>query len=186
MQNLTSNSPTPIHIVLIGLMGCGKTTVGRELHRTMNLPFLDTDAAIEKEQKTSIPEIFANQGEDYFRSLETSLLRNIQSTPENGAMIISTGGGIVIRPENRKLLLSLGYVVWLNADVDTLLQRVSRCSNRPLLRTPDPRQTLADLMAERTPWYNESSHLSINTSNLTVPEIVFGVMESAHVFMSRR
>lgn len=186
MQTSTSDSSTPLHIVLIGLMGCGKTTVGRELHRTMNLPFLDTDAVIEKDQNTTIPEIFAGQGEDYFRGLETSLLRRILTTPENGSMVISTGGGIVIRPENRELLRSLGYVIWLHADVDTLLQRVSRCSNRPLLRTPNPRKTLSDLTAERTPWYKESSHLSINTSNLTVSEIVFGIMESAHVFMSQR
>lgn len=182
MPSVPSDSPQSLHIILIGLMGCGKTTVGRELHRTMELPFLDTDAAIEKEQQTSIPDIFATCGEDHFRDLETNLLKRTLAIPNNGPMVVSTGGGIVIRPENRQLLRSHGYVVWLHADVDTLLQRVSRCSNRPLLKTPDPRRTLADLMQKRMPWYKETSHLSIDTSNLTVPEIVFGIMESVHVF----
>lgn len=99
--------------------------------------------------------------------------------------IISTGGGITIRPENRKLLKELGFVVWLHTDVNTLYQRISRCSNRPLLQAPDPRGVLARLMDERLPFYQETAHLTIDTANLHIHEITFGILESARVFRSR-
>ncbi len=177
--------PVQSHLILIGIMGCGKTTIGKELHRTMNLPFLDTDVAIEQEQQTSIPHIFATYGEDQFRDMETNLLQQhlVSST---SPMIVSTGGGIIIRPENRRLLHAIGFVVWLYATPDILFQRIARCTNRPLLQTPNPLQKLRDLVEERSPWYRETAHMAIDTSDLTIHEIVSGIMDSYRVAMNQR
>ena len=161
--------PLP-NIILIGLMGCGKTTIGKELHRETNLRFTDTDQLIEQQTGMSIPQIFKIHGESHFRDLETGVLRQMQSGSRH-SRIISTGGGITIRPENRKLLKELGFVVWLHTDVNTLYQRISRCSNRPLLQAPDPRGVLARLMDERLPFYQETAHLTIDTANLHIHEI---------------
>lgn len=174
------------HIVLIGLMGCGKTTIGKELQRTVDLPFSDTDQVIEDQAGMSIPAIFQQFGESSFRDMETQVLRNYLALPPENSSIISTGGGIVVRPENRELLRRMGFVVWLNADATTLLQRVSRNDNRPLLQNANPRETLVRLFEERRPFYAETAHLSIDTTNLTVREIAFGIMESARVFFNKK
>ena len=100
--------------------------------------------------------------------------------------IISTGGGIIIRPENRLLLKKLGFVVWLHTDVNILYQRISRCTNRPLLQQPNPKAVLEHLMKERHDFYRETAHLTIDTANLHIHEIAFGILESARVFRSRR
>lgn len=178
-QSSNPGQPTP-SIILIGIMGSGKTTVGREISRNLGLPLIDTDAMIETRTGTTISDIFATRGEDHFRDLETELLRDLAS--RNAAQIIATGGGIVIRPENRELLRKLGYVVWINADIDVLFDRVARYSHRPLLHTPNPKKTLQDLLELRSPWYQESAHLTIDTSNLTIQETVVGIVESARVF----
>lgn len=177
-------APLPLpNIILIGLMGCGKTTIGKELHRETNLRFTDTDQTIERQAGMDIPQIFRLHGEAYFRDMETSLLRRMKArNRQNG--IISTGGGITIRPENRELLKKLGFIVWLRTDVNTLYQRLSRCTNRPLLQDPDPKSVLQRLMKERHPFYRETAHLTIDTANLHIREITFGIMESARVFRS--
>lgn len=174
------------HIILIGLMGCGKTTIGKELQRAMDLHFSDTDQMIEEQEGMSIPAIFQRFGEDHFRNLETQVLRRCLSLPAGKSHVISTGGGMVLRPENREILRQLGFVVWLNADTNTLYQRVLRSDNRPLLHTANPAETLARLSAERMPLYAETAHLSIDTANLSVYEIAFGIMESARVFFHER
>lgn len=182
---MTEPVPTSLpNIILIGLMGCGKTTIGKELHRETNLPFTDTDLLIEHQEGMSIPQIFNARGEAHFRDLETSLLRQMQDSGRQDS-IISTGGGITLRQENREILKHLGFVVWLHTDVDTLYQRISRCTNRPLLQAPDPRGTLARLMKERHVFYRETAHLTIDTANLHIHEIAFGILESARVFRRR-
>lgn len=170
------------HIILIGLMGCGKTTIGRELQRTMDLIFSDTDQMIEEQEGMSIPAIFQEHGEAHFRNLETQVLRSYLSLTNGRSYVISTGGGMVLRQENRELLQQMGFVVWLNADVNTLVQRVMRSDNRPLLHHVNPEETLERLAVERDPLYAETAHLSIDTANLSVGEIAFGIMESARVF----
>lgn len=178
-------APTSLpNIILIGLMGCGKTTIGKELNRETKLRFTDTDQQIERQAGMSIPQIFKTYGESHFRELETALLRQMQ-TGGKQSRIISTGGGITIRPENRELLKKLGFVVWLHTDVDTLYQRISRCTNRPLLQTPNPRSVLEHLLEERHEFYRETAHLTIDTANLHIHEIAFGILESARVFRSR-
>lgn len=161
-------------------MGSGKTTVGREIQRCTGLPLIDTDALIEEQAGTTINDIFSTHGEDHFRDLETGLLHKLTSLPS--PHVISTGGGIIIRPGNRELLKKLGYVIWLHADLETLFERVERHSHRPLLHTPDPKGTLGKLLEQRNPWYGQSAHLAIDTSNLTVPEIVTGIIESSRVY----
>lgn len=169
------------NIILIGLMGCGKTTVGKELHRETKLHFTDTDHLIERQAGMDIPHIFKTQGEEYFRDLETRALRSMRNAGKRNR-IISTGGGIIIRQENRVLLQQLGFVVWLNTNVDTLFQRISRCTNRPLLQQPNPKGVLENLLQERSAFYRETAHLTIDTANLHIHEIAFGILESAKVF----
>lgn len=173
------------NIILIGLMGCGKTTIGKELHRETSLRFTDTDQMIEHQTGMSIPQIFKAHGESHFRDLETGILRQLHGAARQ-SRIISTGGGITIRPENRDLLKKLGFVVWLHTDVNTVYQRISRCTNRPLLQQPNPKAVLGRLMKERHDFYRETAHLTIDTANLHIHEIAFGILESARVFQSRR
>lgn len=157
----TNNRP----IALVGLMGCGKSTVGKELSRQTGMPLLDMDTVIEEQIGKSIPEIFSECGEAHFRALETALLRYLAERRYDGERkppIISTGGGVVMREENRRLLRQLGFVVWLNADVRTLLQRTARSSHRPLLRNADPEGTLRRLLAERAPAYAATAHYSLD------------------------
>ncbi len=168
------------NIILIGLMGCGKTTVGKYISRSCKLKFVDTDQMIEKQSGMSIPTIFKIHGEAHFRTMETEVVKKIAT--KKSMQVISTGGGIIIRPENRELLKKLGFVVWLKTDVDTLYQRVAKCTNRPLLRTPNPKEVLSKLIAEREPFYRETAHLIIDTANLNIDELAYGILESARVF----
>ena len=115
-MNRAASTSLP-NIILIGLMGCGKTTIGKELHRETNLGFMDTDQLIERQTGMHIPQIFKIHGESHFRDLETGILQQLQMAAAQ-SRIISTGGGIIIRPENRLLLKKLGFVVWLHTDVN--------------------------------------------------------------------
>ena len=124
-------------------------------------------------------------GNAHVRDLETGILQQLQTAAAQ-SRIISTGGGIIIRPENRLLLKKLGFVVWLHTDVNILYQRISRCTNRPLLQQPNPKAVLEHLMKERHDFYRETAHLTIDTANLHIHEIAFGILESARVFRSRR
>lgn len=174
-------------IVLIGLMGSGKSTVGRELSRRTALPFLDMDAVIEEQVGKSIPDIFRERGEAHFRILETALLRYIENTvlSGQGAHIISTGGGVVLRPENREILRRLGFTVWLNVDPENLLARTARAQNRPLLQVDDRENVMRRLLVERSPLYTYASHLRINSSHMKVSEVVAGILHHAGKFFKR-
>jgi len=164
------------NIILIGFMGTGKSTIGRILSQTFGYPLIDTDQLIEEQQKTSIPEIFAQKGEEAFRDIETELLRSLE---KYSGHIIATGGGIITRPENCALLRKLGYVVWLVAKPAAILERTSRNSNRPLLNNDDPEKTIRDLLEKRTPHYQKTAHLEIETDNLSFDEVSTGIIESA-------
>lgn len=157
-------------IILVGLMGCGKSTVGKELSRQTGMPLLDTDAVIEEQIGKSIPDIFAEYGEAHFRALETALLRYLDTQHDETRVppIISTGGGTVIRDENRRLLRHIGFVVWLNVDVRILLQRTAGSNHRPLLQNADPEGTLRRLFNERRAAYAAASHLSLDCSHTNV------------------
>jgi shikimate kinase len=155
-------------IVLIGMMGAGKSSVGRCLQRRTGLARFDTDELVAAKFALSIPEIFAKHGEENFRDAETKALRDL---PKEIFSIIVTGGGIVLRNENVDLLKQLGTVVWLEAKEETLFERASRRGNRPLLQTENPRASLAQMLQERTPLYEKAADLRIETTKLTHDEV---------------
>lgn len=155
VQRLAARIDRPI--VLVGMMGVGKTTVGRRLAAMLNVPFCDADEEIEKAAQMSIPEIFAQFGEPYFRSGERRVIARLvgeDGTPER--RVLATGGGAFVDPETRALILKRAIAVWLDSDVDTLVARVGRKGNRPLLKTGNPREILTRLKAERGPAYAEA------------------------------
>lgn len=144
-------------IVLVGMMGVGKTTVGRRLAAMLNVPFCDADEEIERAAQMSIPEIFAQFGEPYFRSGERRVIARLVG--EDGAherRVLATGGGAFVDPETRALILKRAIAVWLDSDIDTLVARVGRKGNRPLLKNGNPREILTKLKAERGPAYAEA------------------------------
>jgi shikimate kinase len=138
------------NIVMIGMMGAGKTAIGGELARRLHRPFVDTDAEIVRAAAMSIPEIFARDGEAFFRARESEVLGRVLAS---GDSVISTGGGAWLRAENRALVGQSGVSVWLDCDLETLWHRVRQRPTRPLLQTADPRGTLERLLAEREPVY---------------------------------
>ena len=140
-------------IVFIGMMGAGKSTVGRRLAARLGLSFVDADAEIEAAAGMSIPEIFAAHGEQYFRDGEVRVIARLL---EGAPCVVATGGGAWMRPETRERIRTRGISVWLKAESDVLLRRVKRRSDRPLLQTADPAATIEKLVAERYPLYAEA------------------------------
>jgi shikimate kinase len=155
-------------IALIGFMGAGKSAVGRELSGRTGWPRHDTDEMIRVQFGISIPDIFARHGEPAFRDAETTLLKTLQRGLTG---VVVTGGGIILREENVRLLRGMGRIIWLDADEEILWQRASRYSTRPLLQTPDPRARFAELLRERLPFYQTAADYRINTSSSTIAEV---------------
>lgn len=143
-------------IVLVGLMGVGKSTIGRRLASVLSVPFLDADDEVVEAAQMSIPEIFDHYGEAYFRDGERRVIARLIDETHGGGAVIATGGGAFIESETRALILDKAIAVWLDGDLDTLVERVSRKKTRPLLIGKDPREVLSDLMAVRNPLYAEA------------------------------
>ncbi|WP_338468370.1 shikimate kinase [Novosphingobium sp. ZN18A2] len=144
-------------VVLVGMMGVGKSTVGRKLAGLLHIPFVDADDEIEQAAQLSIPEIFSQYGEAYFRDGERRVIaRLLGENGENGRKVIATGGGAFCDPETRKLILDEAITVWLDSDIDTLVERTARKGNRPLLKSGDPREILTRLREERMPAYSQA------------------------------
>lgn len=137
-------------IVLVGLMGAGKSTVGRRLAGMLGRNFVDADDAIEEAAQRSIPEIFDEFGEAYFRDGERRVIARLI---EERHGVIATGGGAFVNDETRALILDSAIAVWIDCDIDTLVERTSRRNTRPLLRGGDPKQILTDLFEQRSPLY---------------------------------
>jgi len=156
-------------IALIGFMGAGKSAVGRGLAAHVKLERYDTDEMIRKRFGSSIPEIFARHGEQAFRDAETDVLRSLANA---AAKIIVTGGGIVLRDENVRLLRALAMTIWLDADEEILWQRASRRGNRPLLQSDNPRQKFSVLLQERWPLYQATADHRIDTSRASLADVV--------------
>jgi shikimate kinase len=163
-------------IVLIGFMGTGKSSIGRALARKTGLPRFDTDEIVARRFDLSIPEIFSQFGEEDFRDAETAALKQL-SEPAAPAIIV-TGGGIVLRPENVKMLRGLGRVVSLEADEETLFRRISRRATRPLLQTQNPRATMTELLRVRDPLYRAAADVRLDTSRLTYDEVTDAILTS--------
>lgn len=141
-------------LVLVGMMGAGKTTVGRRLGSRLGLPFFDADVEIEiAHAGMTIPEIFRDHGEPYFRDGEARVIARLL---EGGPCVVATGGGAWMREETRQRVHAKGVSIWLKADNDVLLRRVKRRTDRPLLQTADPAATIDQLVAERYPVYAEA------------------------------
>jgi shikimate kinase len=167
------------NLILIGFMGSGKSSVGRELAKRWNFRFLDTDAMIRHKYDLSIPEIFAKHGENFFREAEYQALvrlRGITST------IIATGGGIVTQPRNLPLLRALGPVIWLSADQTTILDRVGKSAHRPMLNQANPEESVTRLLKERVPLYHQAADLRIETSELTHREVADRIVSGLDQF----
>ncbi len=147
-------------VVLIGMMGSGKTAIGRALALRLDAPFVDSDAAIEEAAASSIAEIFARDGEAFFRKREAEVLRRLLTGPPR---IVSTGGGAFLADANRKIIDQMGVAVWLDADLATLWERVRHKDTRPLLRTANPKNTLETMLAARSPIYRLAGlHINVD------------------------
>lgn len=156
-------------IVLIGLMGAGKTAIGRRLATELKLPFTDADSEIEVAAGQTISEIFAEHGEDYFRDGERKVIARLL---KSGPQVLATGGGAFMNETTRGNVRRNGISVWLNADLEVLMQRVSRRDHRPLLKTEDPEAVMRQLMEDRYPVYAEAD---IEVQSRNVPhEVIVG------------
>lgn len=160
-------------IVLIGMMGAGKSSVGRSLHRRTGLAILETDEIVASKFGMSIPEIFSTHGEKKFRKAETEALQAISRRKRT---IIVTGGGTVLRKANVDILKRLGVIVWLDGDGKTLFARASRRTDRPLLQTTNPGKVFSRLLGARTPLYAKIADIRIDTSELTGEEVAMAIL----------
>ncbi len=160
-------------VFLVGPMGAGKTTVGRQLAVALGYTFIDSDHEIEARTGADIPWIFQVEGEEGFRRRESHVIDDLS---HRKSIVLATGGGAVLWPENRTALRERGFVVYLSADIDHLLARTARDRNRPLLRTSDRRGVFERLLAEREHLYREVAHLEVNTNAGNVREAVAAIV----------
>ena len=152
-------------ISLVGLPGSGKTTVGRHLARCLKWPFADTDGVIEAQLGCAIGHCFETHGEAFFRDLEVAVVDRLTQTHTG---VLSTGGGVVLRPENRQHLRQRSYVIYLNASPDALFERLRHDTRRPLLQVADPLAQLRNLHALRDPLYRQTAHFTLDTGDHAV------------------
>ena len=161
-------------VVLVGMMGAGKSTIGRRLAARLRLPFLDADIEIEAAASMSIPDIFATHGELYFRDGEARVIARLL---DNGPAVIATGGGAIMREETRKRIADKAVSIWLKAELDVIMKRVKRRADRPLLQTEDPVATVARLLEVREPVY-QSADLTILSRDVPHERIVDECMDA--------
>ncbi len=158
------------NVILIGFMGAGKTTVGFKLSYRLRRTVIDTDKEIERDEQRTISEIFAADGEEYFRNRETMCLQKLIKTA--GGQIISVGGGLPLREENRKLLHELGQVFYLRARAETIYERVKHDTARPLLQGKDPEARIRTMIAEREPFYRAAADIVIDVDDKDFEQIL--------------
>uniref|UniRef100_UPI0040568E32 shikimate kinase n=1 Tax=Oceaniradius stylonematis TaxID=2184161 RepID=UPI0040568E32 len=167
-------------VVLIGLMGAGKSAIGRKLAARLELPFIDADHEIEEAASMSIADIFEHYGEAEFRRLEASVMTRLLGA---GATVLATGGGAFMNADTRAAIGAAGVSVWLSADLDLLMARVSRKATRPLLRAPDPRAVMQKLMDERYPVY-ATADVTVISRDVGKDEMADTVVEALHHHLS--
>jgi shikimate kinase len=169
-------------IVLVGLMGAGKTAVGRRLAQVLGLPFRDADEEIEKAAGISVSEIFARHGEPFFRDAERRLIARLLEEPPH---VLATGGGAFINDATRALIASKAVSVWLKADLDVLMKRVGKRTTRPLLATGDPRETMLRLISERYPIYAEAD-ITVESVDGPHERVVEAILKELDAWQERR
>lgn len=162
------------NIYLIGLMGAGKTTIGRQLARTLSVPFYDSDKAIEESTGVDIPTIFEFEGEQGFRDREQKM---IQQLTQMEGIILATGGGAILREENCKLLKENGFIVYLQCSVARILERTRRDTQRPLLKTANLRERIETLFVQREPLYLSCADYKIDTGIMQSKAVVNHILE---------
>jgi shikimate kinase len=163
-------------VVLVGMMGAGKSTIGRRISARLRLPFLDADAEIETAAGMSIPDIFENHGEPHFRDGEARVIARLL---ESGPVVLATGGGAFMREETRARIMDKAVSIWLKADVDTIMKRVKRRADRPLLQTADPTATVGRLIREREPVY-QNADITIWSREAPHEKIVEECIDALH------
>jgi shikimate kinase len=169
-------------IVLVGMMGVGKSSIGRRLGLRLNLPFIDADTEIEKAAGMSIADIFARHGEADFRTGEARVILRLL---EGGPQVLATGGGAIMNADTRAAIKAKGISIWLSADFDVLMRRISkRKTDRPMLQTPDPGATLRRLLAEREPVYAQSD-IAVQSREVPHDAIVAEIMVALAGFLER-
>ena len=157
-----------MNIILIGFMGSGKSAVGHFLAKRLGMDYIDTDELIEKTEKRKISDIFADSGEPYFRDLENEIIKTLQDYDN---FVISTGGGMVLREENVRMLKGVGPLVLLWADVDAVYERIKNEPHRPLLSVPDPKAEIKKILTSRTQIYNSVADFKVDTSKLSINKV---------------
>ncbi len=173
-------------LVFVGLMGAGKTVIGRRVADALKLPFIDSDHEIETVSRMTVPDLFATYGEAEFRSLERRVIARLL---KSGPRVVSTGGGAFMNPLTRRAVARRGVSVWLKADLPTLMERVSRRSHRPLLNNSDPEGVMRRLMEERYPLYEESDitvHSRDEAKDVIVSEVIVALDEHLREQTRRR
>ena len=163
------------HIILIGFMGAGKTTIGKKLARRLGRGFADSDQIVEEQEGRPISEIFAKDGEPYFRAAETKALESLAANPE--PLVIAAGGGLAVQPANLPILRSMGKTVYLPAETDTLLMRLSSDTKRPLLQGGDLREKIEGLKAAREGAYLAAADFSVATDRRSYRSILDEIVE---------
>ena len=155
-------------------MGAGKSTVGKQLAKALGRDFYDTDKEIERRTGVSVSWIFEMEGESGFRQREQKVLEELSQLKN---IVLATGGGIVLPEENRRMLRSRGYVVYLSTSIEQLLRRTNKDKNRPLLQTDNPKETVKTLMAERTPLYQGVADIELRTGEQSIQYVVSGLVK---------
>jgi shikimate kinase len=169
------------NIFLVGLMGAGKTTVGRALAKKLNKRFIDSDHEIEARTGVSIPLIFEIEGEASFRQRESDVIQDLTAQSD---IVLATGGGAILKPENREYLKARGTVIYLRASVNSILQRTAHDKNRPLLQTANPRERIEQLAREREQYYTEVADLIIETGRPNVQLLVQSIVSQLEMGQS--
>lgn len=161
------------NIVLVGFMGTGKTTIATKLAERFAMRYVSTDDLIVEKEKRTINEIFTRSGEDYFRDVESEVIKGLANQE---GLVIDAGGGAVLREENMADFKSSGIVICLTADEETIMKRTKKYKHRPLLNVEDPKRKIRDLLAKRAPFYAKADH-TIDTGKLTIRQVLEKIAE---------
>ena len=158
------------NIILIGYMGCGKTTIGTKGAKALGTTFVDTDALIEAQEGMTISTLFERKGEAYFRQKETQVLCDLMKEPKG--MVLATGGGLPMKEENQTLLKQLGVIIYLKASTNTLVERLKEDTTRPLLKEGDLRKKIETMLELRNPVYEKVANVILQTDTMSIYEII--------------